>query len=423
MSVRTVVLVASMALVATMGAWLPAHGDPVVVRAPVLGPVEHVDRAPDGQGPLAVVVDTGGTTTAVWSDSYATSGHRHLFWIRAAHRGPGGVWSAPRTIGCTRSDECGRTYPSLAVDGAGRVTVAWAQDTRVLTRSWTRDMGWGPETVVAEETHPVRPGSVDLAVAPNGAGVLAWDYGDEALPVRVARKPAHRPWTTPVDLGRGWGPVAAVARSGVAVVALDDGGADLSARRFVPGDGWSSRHWFGGWPSVLGDVAMGPRGRALIVWGDGRGQDNDWYYMRGLEISPTGVWGRPFRFRARLARMDDLRTWPSSAPVASIDSGGTETVAWIHAATDTYTGVAARRAAGGSWAYTRFPGPVGNALQLVANQDGDLALGFPHQIRLRPRGGTWSAAARVGGRIGILPKGAAIRMWWTDLRLNAQTVR
>jgi hypothetical protein len=275
--------------------------------------------------------------------------------------------------------------------------------------------------LVADEPHPVWSWDVELAMAPNGAAVLAWGFRDR-LPVRVARKPAHRPWAAPEDLGRGYGhPVAAVAGSGVAVVAFNDGTGALSAQRFVPGHGWSRRHWFGRWQGLHGDVVFGPSGRVLIVWGNGTGVPDDCCYMRGVEISPTGIWRRPFRFAAALDKAD-FAEWPT--PLATIDSRGTETVAWIHVTrAGTYTGVAARRAAGGTWTYTRFPGSGSDVLQLVANADGDLALGFARQIRLRPQGGTWSAAARVGGEIGILPKGGAIRMWWKGLRLNAQTVR
>lgn len=417
MAARAMVLVGSLMMALAVG----GAGEPVTASgSPPRSertPVELVDTAAKPGGHVAVVVDYRGITTAVWAEQSPSVDGNAAFTIRTSRRSRDGRWTTPRTIGCPPADACARTRPDVGVDGVGRVTVVWSEGSRLKTAKRPHRGRWGEPHVLAQEPRDIRPAEVDLAVAHDGAAVVAWSSGDERFPVRVTLRAANAPWRAPMSLDRGYDPDVAISDTGVVLVAQDDGSADLSVRSHSPGAGWGRQHWLGRWPSYDPHVSFGADGRALAVWSHTLGEAGP-SRVNGRERSPLGQWTPGFRISPTTSASDD-----DVAGGVVIGSQGRETVSLVRTAVDgRSTGLVLSRPVGGRWAVqATMPRLAGQAVDLIGNRHDDLALGFRDRVSLHHPGSRWRTTPG-GGTIGIMPNGGAIRMWWDGRRLEAQKV-
>jgi hypothetical protein len=368
-------------------------------------------------GFISLAVDDAGTATAVWAEKKSFDGTRS-YRVRAARRVADGRWTRPQTIGCRGSEACSRTWPRVGVDGRGRVTAVWTQGSSVVWVERPARGRWSRPRLIATEEHRVP--FAELAVAQTGTAVVAWDLGDESLPVRATRRGAHGGWARPVGMGHGYYPVVAVSATGAAMVAHDNGAAGLSVRTFEPGQGWGRSHQLGRWPALLPELAFDEEGRALAVWAQELGEGGP-FRVHGQEMGLDGRWSRTFDVSPPVPAgkwVDDF----ASDPV--IASSGRQSVALLRSVEgdDQYTGLVMTRRTDGTWAVeASYPGVGGWGAILLVNGSDDLALAFDDRVSLRPSGQSWSTTPG-GGTIGILPDGGAVRMWWDGLTLKAQEV-
>lgn len=186
---------------AAQAAWTPS-----ATAVPEGAPSEEVESDRRLGGELAVARD--GTAWFAWVQD-AMSTVPSLQRVLVAQRPPGGTWQAPAVVGTiTRTTN---TFPTgndveLALDAAGRPTVAWneltgtvspttAQTVVVRARSAGADGQWGTTTDVATLPMTLLPveAPLTLQVAPDGTAALAWQTTDGLY---LARR-ATDTWSTP----------------------------------------------------------------------------------------------------------------------------------------------------------------------------------------------------------------------------------
>lgn len=383
----------------------------------VVGPVVRVPGTTVGGDRPAVVVDDAGTTTAVWRQSYRDSDGTRVHVMLAARRSIGGRWSEPRTIGCPPPEECAGKHPQVGVNRAGVVTAAWSDGTTVMAVRRPVGDPWGPARVVGSARDPW---GWDLAVSRNGEVVIVWDTHPRGShrQVEAVIRPARGSWRDPVPLGRGYRSEVATSATGAAVVVSARGQDDnLWAVRYLPGHGWSAWQRLARRGVEGTAVAMGPKGRALVI------RDvTDANGVYGREMTRQGRWER-----WRKVSLGDDAAW-GGVPV--IDTTGAETVAYLagyrqHGG-EYYgdDGKVSRTRPGERWhACTLVPNSGAWSRQLVVNRRNDLALAFGRHTLLRPHGTTWSAPVRShNGVLAVLADGSAMRLWWDDRGLETQRV-
>jgi hypothetical protein len=173
-------------------AWAHVETESVVPKgARTTTATVHARRIAAGGGPLGpridlpvgggdnktarVAVDDSGRATVVWLFS---SGDRQS--VRAAHIGRGGNVTAAHDL--TFSGSWSKD-PSLAVDRAGRATVAWISDERTVTvRRLAADGALGPAHVLGLPASQYGPG---VAVDRRGNATVAWRDGSNGDRVRA----------------------------------------------------------------------------------------------------------------------------------------------------------------------------------------------------------------------------------------------
>jgi hypothetical protein len=230
--------------------------DPIDAPAPASVPVVTYPAL----GASAVVgLGAGGHAVAVWrtNESVPEQPGVRRRGIRAADRGPDGVWSPEYTISSSDSPiqvpptTCfSDTYggPAVAVDGAGNAVAAWvARDPDPVGKA----LKWAARPSGGAWSAPITLGppgeDLDLAVDASGAALLTWIAGGQ---LHAAVRPA----------GGSFGPSQAL--------------------------GPASRGWLG-FGGIEPSVTVDPSGRALAVWASGADQ------VVAAARSPGGAWSAP----------------------------------------------------------------------------------------------------------------------------------
>ncbi len=202
-------------------------------------------------------------------------------YIRAKVRLPGGTLGASRIISATKELVAN---PAVALDAAGNATVVWSQagsHVRIMG-AYRRNGGSFTKPFEIGRTSAFIGSRPAIAVASNGAAVVAWNGGGR---MQVARRPAGRCRANPAGLARGcfgrpqsfvrgadqtvattpggtafvvW--AATVRRAGAAHTALRlaiaPPGGLFGPGRPIPSPGDASQ------PTL----AIGPHGSAIIAW-------------------------------------------------------------------------------------------------------------------------------------------------------------
>jgi len=264
--------------------------------------------------------------------------------VLALRRPDGGGWTHPVLIG--RGSD-----PVVAVDGRGRVTVAWTAGSGravVAARRSAQGVWSAPVRLTSRAAYVVA--DPVLAVDDRGDAVVAWSSRDQAgerWRVRAAYRPADGRWGPPAAVSAADGtqrPQVGIAGDGTALVLV-------SRQRF-------------GHPQVL----------------------------RSLEWAPDGTWSEP-----------SLVTREGYQPTLAVDAAGNAVVTF---SPDFERVVAVDRPAGGDWQPPQALSPAGvdlsdHALALSATGEAVVALGRVNgrvDVVRRPAGGAWSAPERVVAR-------------------------
>jgi hypothetical protein len=333
--------------------------------------------ADDFFGDVAAVTDRSGVVTTAWFGK--TTG------FRVAQRRSSGTWETPVAITSCVEPECFAFTPALAADGNGTVTALWSQESRLASQRGTyvssRSRGGPWTTPVRLSSGPCGNGSL----AANSAGAVLVAFG--CAPGRVItiyRSPGSS-WT---DVHRHVFrhtalPHTAISDHGTALlVAARNGNASrLVAHRLGRSD-WSAGKTLGsagpyGWFTV----AMGPGGRAAVVWTYPLHQPR----VRARVMSPRGLWHPTVSLSHRGALVDAVNTYMPVEPLVVVNRK--VTVAWSTRRDAIRT---ATRTRSGQWsAVTAYRRGSGFLLDLTANRSGSLSM-------LWGRWRRWSAALYAG---------------------------
>jgi hypothetical protein len=320
--------------------------------------------------------------------------------------------------------------PSVAVDGRGVTTVAWARAGRVVVSSRSRGGGWSrPERL----SDPIRRAAFPR-VGADRAGNLTVTWRERTAAERIVRDfllPSGAPggrlerltgqrWAVVARsrrAGDAWGdpvwlspdtasprdmdePALAVSPRGVVLVAWDAGGVAWSRIRPSGGD-WGPTVRVGSDAGEAVDLrlAAAPSGAAILTWANrlDTGRDRR-YAIRAAIADPSGDWDDP-------ALVDATAVNPPNA-AGAVNDRGQAVVSWIsesHTATATSAAV---RSAEGRWSPPTLvwtePGAFGLRGSPAMDADGRaIVLSGPRGVAMtRIAGGAWVplALSRLPGR-------------------------
>jgi flagellin-like hook-associated protein FlgL len=230
-----------------------------------------------------VAADVHGNAFAVWDQP---DGSRDCVFANRYVRGEG--WTGAVLIDTMDVYDC--SNPWVAVDGSGNAFAVWQQFDMTESSIWANiysvDTGWGTPELIE--------GQAEEAGMPQ---VVADRWGNATVVWRQFLSGTSHLWSCRYVAGEGWGTEeeiegyadwsylfdAAVDDSGcvVAVWSQWDGlHLNLSANRYVPGEGWGAAQMIGG--NASGDVsepkvAVDPSGNAMAVWCQWDGVFSSWY--------------------------------------------------------------------------------------------------------------------------------------------------
>jgi hypothetical protein len=297
----------------------------------------------------AIAADGGARAVVAWES--LTGGP-----IEAAVRN-GMTWSAPAQL-----STAGGRDPSAAMTPAGLAFVTWQWPVdgggaviqvaeREPSGAWAR-----PVSVSAPGTRARRP---QIGTDARGGAVVAWvrDTTGEDAVVEVAERTRAGRWSAPRVLStagmRARRPRLAVASDRRAVLAweerVNDRGSVAVATR-LPDGAWSAPTTVsGGMESAREpDVAIGPRGDAVVVW---IGEDDAGVGAFAAQNLETGLWSEPIRVGSgddiprELSRPERAETGPDVAMMVN----GRAVAAWTLFDGGANRVQASRRQADGSW--------------------------------------------------------------------------
>ena len=257
-------------------------------------------------------------------------------YVRAKVRLPGGTLGASRVISSTKEIVAD---PAVALDAAGNATVVWSQaDSHLHIMGAYRPKGgsFGKPFEIGRTSAFIssRPA---IAVASNGAAVIAWNGGGR---MQVARRPAGRCRANPAGLARGcfgrpqsfvrgadqavattpggtafvvW--AATVRRAGTAHTALRlaiaPPGGLFGPARPIPSPGDASQ------PTL----AIGPHGTAIIAW---RGS----LPAGGEQNADATIFAAVRNSNGVLAGPQPVSLLPGSNPQVRVNGQGEAILAW-----------------------------------------------------------------------------------------------
>jgi PKD repeat protein len=181
-------------------------------------------QAPEPQSPLGQVFDpvlsaNAGVVALAWRER--TTG---LDRVRSRIRSPDGSWSSPLDLSAAGLDA---TDSRIVVDSAGEVTAAWSlliDSSHVVAQAVTRTAAgvWG--TVQDVSAADESAGVPELAVDAAGRATLAWgvSFPDGTFVVKTASRPAGGSWSAPETVSgadtQAGGPIVAADATGSAVI-------------------------------------------------------------------------------------------------------------------------------------------------------------------------------------------------------------
>lgn len=249
----------------------------------------------DGAYGPRVAADMYGNAFAVW---YQFDGQRYCIFADRYVRGEG--WKGPEVIDTTSTHD---SYnPWVAVDLSGNALAVWQQSDLTTYSIWANmysvGTGWGTPELIEGQTEEA--GLPQVVVDESGNATALW--------MQFLSGQGHI-WSCRYVVGEGWDAEEEIEGYAQSVssfdAAVDDSGCvvavwsqwegthlNVSANRYVPGEGWGAAEMIGG--NASGDVsepkvAVAPSGDAMAVWGQFDGVYSTWYssYVVGEGWGPA----------------------------------------------------------------------------------------------------------------------------------------
>jgi hypothetical protein len=272
----------------------------------------------------------------------------------------GQMWTTPSVVSPPGSFV---TEPQLAVDSRGDAVAAWNQQTGlrgdslvVSVRAAGASVWSAPQQLygLKDEGTTFDP---QLAVAPTGAAVLAWQQLSTSGPPTIAavcRGSAGGPWSDSKVVARGYLTTSAElgidARGTATLVFLDGTGrgqtVDVSSLDACGGDPrWSAPVVVGRTSSEVAEpgVAVSPAGESVAVWSASRRQPRalgpgvggayrfDSWVEASVRLPGENRWRRPVRLGRETQLLYDADfTASASGPQVAVDASGAAIAVWEH---------------------------------------------------------------------------------------------
>jgi len=401
-------------------------------------------------GPVRLAVNARGDAIAVWARVTRPVNLRRLqqgYAVEAAFRPAQGTWEPPVIVGnavqpCPR-ETCGWPVPSVGIGARGGALVVWAGFTTsgagvIRAASRTAGGGW-QRPIVLDRLYGGEP---QVALDQRGNATAIWAACSAGCAIRVAFKPAGRPWRKPATIGSGLGAALALDAKGDAIAVwtnlLGNRAGYLVQSAFRPARGsWRRPVTIGrGGESYAPRVAADARGDTIAVWANA---------ARPGECCPTtvqaafrpagGVWRHAVTLQHNKGGTGDVQL--------ALGTLGTATAVWVANGPGATVQVASRPA-GGSWG---APIPIatstgaidslglgvdmrGNALATWWVVEGDVqaAIGSPEGLWQPPISLGGGAPPQFQGAIGVADvavdsQGNAVFVWISDLGAGKSVVR
>ena len=247
----------------------------------------------------AVAVDQYGNAIATWVQSDGT--HYHTWACRYM---PSSGWDTPLQLDSNLGEES--RYPAVAMDPSGDAVVIWHQSAdlvhgpySVQVRHYWAGQGWSTSPVNLDLNHDAW--NPAIALSNDGAQAVWEETTDNQTTIQVytSRYTSLGGWSDPVRVSStsakaNW-PSVAIDASGNSIVTWAQTVATDSyaamATRYSPLGGWEVPASF-----VNGDsgasapvVSMNAGGTAVIAWSRTAGSNTDIYAVRYLQ-----GWGNPY---------------------------------------------------------------------------------------------------------------------------------
>lgn len=373
----------------TLTVTVPVCAAPVLVRT----------MPTDAGTSLAIAMDDAGYATALWSELDASHDNAPP---QASRYAPGTGWSAAQSVGGFTGSPA-----KAVVDGTGKVLVAMRDSGFDYVMQYPLGGGWDFSPGGWSGGHT----NVDLALAPGGEGIAAWQTSSGAIYTQFYRGGA---WSAPsvqqVSASGALGavPKVAIDGNGNALVVWRqqvDASAHLFASHYSADDAsWSAPaqiESLGDAPQRW-DLAMNSAGQGAVLWyGSG-------YAVYVQRYQPGSGWAAPETLESSTAEDYSGLLEPNEARLA-IDGSGNMVAAWPSATTAHVYHVHARRYdagtnswstiqelqdAGGSSAWTAEVAvtPGGAGMVIMQQWIGDRFAVVANRFSAT---GTWSGAERL----------------------------
>lgn len=280
-------------------------------------------------GAPRIAADAYGNAFAVW-DQY--DGARNCVFASRYVHGVG--WTGAVLIDSAGVDSC--YNPRIAVDGSGNAIAVWQQMVSWVNSVWANRYvvgeGWGAAQEI--EYLIVESGLPQVVVDESGNATVVWEVYDSGH---------NHIWSNRYVVGEGWGEeeeeeeVEQYVEDAYSIdLAVDDAGCvvavwcqwdeshyNVSANRYVPGEGWGSAEMIGGKATGSASepkVAVSSSGDATAVWYQFDLGDGLYSIWSNRYVAGEG-WGA-----AELLEHDDSAD--ASAPRVACDGSGNALAVW-----------------------------------------------------------------------------------------------
>lgn len=305
----------------------------------------------------ALAVHSAGRVHVVWEDNAGGGAD-----IYSAYRSPSGAWGANTRVD-DDSGAAAQTSPDVAVDASGNAYAVWSDQRssgsadiyfayRVLG-----GMLWSGNQEVADDYWSLTIPTIAVDTA--GNVTVAWVIPDDPAyhgwqDMHTADRPAGGAWGSPTRIGLGAWPQVVMAPGGDAYLSYTSYlSATVTAgaiRYRSPGGAWSDEELVPD-TTVGASIATDSSGNLYAVWVDSRHHNNDIYFAIH---TAAGIWQSAVQIND-----DGVCGTGLGALALAADAQGNAYAVWHDVRAGNYDVYFAFRPAGGAWT-----GPV------VVNDDG-----------------------------------------------------
>lgn len=263
----------------------------------------------------SIAVDDAGTVYVAWEGEYSSSGGRHTQVVETQRAKGAHAWISPVRLSASGTDSHGAR---IAADGKGNAAVSWAEADSSVWASVTSGGRFGAAQRISGVTYESSPPSIAIGRA--GKAAMLWEESGKGNSHGIAGKVF--PGTTKLLSGKALSryQTLAVASNGTGVGAWEEealGGWEIAAAG-LSGSSWSSgtRLNATGYAATFGvaPVSAANNQRAVVAWSE---KDVQHASFVGARVRVGNRWQKAVSFPGLSAPVVSVPNDPvKSGPVA-----------------------------------------------------------------------------------------------------------